>query len=66
MSKYKSQSASKKAKEGGLASLREMSEITGVPVTTLNDWSKTRQKTFNILIFGSMKKKEMNNEETSI
>ena len=51
-------SASKKAKQGGLASLKEMSELTGVPVTTLTDWKKTKPVTFDVLVIGAAEKKK--------
>lgn len=51
-------SASKKAKQGGLVSLKEMSEITGVPVNTLNDWEKTKVITFDVLVIGAAEKKK--------
>jgi hypothetical protein len=52
-------SASQKAKDGGLKSLKEMSELTSVPVTTLTDWEKTKPITFDVLILGAIKKKEL-------
>ena len=51
-------SASKKAKQKGLASLKEMSELVAVPVTTLTDWEKTRPITFDVLIVGAAEKKK--------
>ena len=51
-------SASKKAKQGGLSSLKEMSELVAVPVTTLNDWVKTRPVTFDALVLGAVEKKK--------
>jgi hypothetical protein len=46
-------SASKIARESGLESLRELSKISGVPVTTLNDWEKTKPMTFSVLVIGA-------------
>jgi hypothetical protein len=51
-------SASKKAKDGGLKSLKEMSELTAVPVTTLTDWEKTKPVTFDVLVIGAAEKKK--------
>ena len=51
-------SASKKAKQGGLASLKEMSALVAVPVTTLTDWEKTKPITFDVLIIGAAEKKK--------
>lgn len=46
-------SASKKAKAGGLTSLKEMAEILKAPVTTLNDWEKTKPIIFDALVTGA-------------
>jgi len=51
-------SASKKAKDGGLKSLKEMSGLVAVPVTTLTDWEKTRPITFDALVIGAAEKKK--------
>lgn len=51
-------SASKKAKQRGLASLKEMAELTDTPVTTLTDWVKTRPKRFDALILGAVEIKK--------
>ena len=51
-------SASKKAKDGGLNSLKELSKLSGVPVTTLNDWEKTKPIVFSTLVIGSVEKKK--------
>ena len=51
-------SASKKAKAGGLKSLREMSEIINIPKTTLNDWEKTKPVAFDALIIGAVELKK--------
>jgi hypothetical protein len=51
-------SASKKAKDGGLKSLKEMSQLVDVPVTTLTDWEKTRTVTFDALVIGAAEKKK--------
>lgn len=39
-------------KSRGVKSLTFLSEKTGVPVTTLRDWYKTRRKAFDYLITG--------------
>ncbi len=39
-------------KSEGIKSLTLLSEITGVPITTLRDWYKTRRKAFDYLIIG--------------
>ena len=51
-------SASKKAKQGGLASLKEMAEVLHAPVTTLNDWEKTKPIIFDALVIGSLELKK--------
>lgn len=55
-------SASKKAKAAGLDSLKEMSELVGVPVTTLNDWVKKKPKTFEALAIGAAELKQRNEQ----
>jgi hypothetical protein len=47
-------SASKKAMQGGLASLKEMAEILKAPKTTLNDWEKTKPIIFEALVIGAL------------
>ncbi len=39
-------------KSKGVKSLTFLSEKTGVPVTTLRDWYKTRRKAFDYLVTG--------------
>ncbi len=39
-------------KSEGIKSLTLLSEITGVPITTLRDWYKTRRKAFEYLVIG--------------
>jgi hypothetical protein len=56
-------SASKKAKQSGLASLKEMSELTKVPITTLNDWRKTKPITFDVLLVGAVEIKKRQTDE---
>ena len=51
-------SASKKAKNGGLKSLKEMSGLVDVPLTTLTDWEKTRPTAFDALVTGAVVKKK--------
>ena len=45
---------SEEVKLAGVKSLRQFSEITGVPVTTLRDWHKNKKKLFEILLKGSV------------
>jgi len=47
---------SEQAKSGGLKSLQQMVEMTGVPRQTLVDWHKSRPILFGIIIFGCQKK----------
>ena len=51
-------SASKKAKQGGLVSLKEMAEILKAPKTTLNDWEKTKPIIFEALVIGALELKK--------
>ena len=46
---------SEKAKAAGLKSLTELSEITGVSLQTLTNWSKNKPKLFNIVLKGAVK-----------
>ena len=41
---------SEQVKLEGLKSLRQFSEITGVPVTTLQDWHRNKKKLFKMLL----------------
>jgi len=41
---------SEQVKNAGLKSLRQFSEITGVPVTTLQDWHRNKEKLFKMLL----------------
>lgn len=44
---------SKKAKQAGLNSLAELSEISHVPVRTLQDWFNNYPQRFNFVCFGA-------------
>ena len=44
--------ASQQAKAAGLKGLSEVSEITGVSLQTLDNWSKNKPKLFEIVIKG--------------
>ncbi len=44
---------SEQVKAAGLKSLRQFSEITGVPESTLKVWHKTKPKLFKILLKGA-------------
>ena len=41
---------SEQVKLAGLKSLRQFSEITSVPVTTLQDWHRNKEKLFKMLL----------------
>lgn len=53
---------SKKAKQIGLKSLVEVSEITGKPRTTLEDWSNHQPKLFNVILEGCLAIKSKDKE----
>lgn len=40
------------AKSAGLKSLAEVSQITGVAISTLNDWHRTKPDLFKVVIAG--------------
>ena len=57
------QTASKQAKNSGLKSLNQMSELTGVQVRTLINWHKDKPVLFKIILVGlSNLNKEQNND----
>lgn len=43
---------SKQAKSAGLKSLTQVSELTGVGLSTLNNWHKDKPKLFKIVLYG--------------
>ena len=43
---------SKQAKEAGLKSLKQVSVMTGKPVTTLHNWHKDSPRLFKIVLIG--------------
>ena len=43
---------SKQAKEAGLKSLSQVSEITGVSLQTLDNWSRDKPELFRIVLLG--------------
>ena len=43
---------SKQAKDAGLKSLKQVSEMTGKPVTTLHNWHKDSPQLFRIVLIG--------------
>lgn len=45
-------SASKQAKEAGLKNLSQVSQITGVSLQTLDNWSKHKPELFKIVLVG--------------
>ena len=50
---------SEKCKAAGLKSLDELSEISGDSVQTLNNWSKTKTRRFELILKGVMFEKTM-------
>ena len=44
---------SQQAREAGLKSLLEVSEITGVSIQTLSNWAKSKPDLFKIVILGA-------------
>jgi len=44
--------ASKQAKQAGLKSLAQVSELTEIPLRTLHDWTKTKPRLFLIILKG--------------
>lgn len=47
----KAMSPSEQCKQAGLKSLAELSKISGTPVSTLNDWHRTKPFVFKSLVF---------------
>ena len=47
--------ASEKAKTAGLKNLTELSEITGVSLQTLTNWSKNKPRLFDVVIRGAVR-----------
>ena len=45
-------------KAAGLKNLAELSEITGVSIQTLNNWSKNKVELFRVVIIGAKILKE--------
>lgn len=41
---------SQSCKAAGLDSLKELSEISGVPVSTLSDWSRNKERLFFLIL----------------
>lgn len=54
--------ASEKCKAAGLKSLAELGEITGVAISTLNDWFRTKPKLFETVVIGAA---ELKHRKTS-
>jgi len=48
---------SEKCKQSGLSSLKELAEISGESVQTLNNWHKNKPRLFELVILGSVTKK---------
>ena len=44
--------ASEQAKQAGLKSLAQVSELTGVSFQTLNNWSKHKPQLFAVVLLG--------------
>ena len=44
--------ASKRAKKIGVSTLKKASVITGVPLSTLDMWNKTKRPLFDVLMVG--------------
>lgn len=51
--------ASDVAKHYGFKSLVEVSEISGIPLQTLNSWFKNKRKQFEVAILGTLQLKLM-------
>lgn len=49
-------SASKQAKEAGLKSLSQVTELTDISQQTLDLWSKNRKKLFDVVLTGCKQK----------
>ena len=49
---------SQQAKQAGLKSLAQVSELTGVRFQTLNNWAKNKPELFNIVIIGCKASKD--------
>lgn len=47
-----------KAKDLGLKSLKQVSELSNTPLSTLHDWAKTRPKLFEVILLGCLKQTE--------
>ncbi len=52
---------SHQAKQAGLKSLAEVSQLTGVSFQTLNNWAKNKPNLFNVVIQGCLAIKESDN-----
>jgi hypothetical protein len=50
--------ANQSAKMAGLSGLAELSELSGMPKRTLDDWTKTRPVLFDVILMGCKVKKE--------
>ena len=50
--------ASDKAKNKGLKSLKEVCDLTGVSFQTLNNWSNDKPELFEVVLLGCVKKRE--------
>jgi len=60
-------SPSQIAKQSGLKSLHEVSQLTGVSEQTLINWHKNKKDLFNVVVDGAANKKngDSNDEATS-
>lgn len=54
--------ASKQAKEAGLKSLKEVSELTGQSLQTLDNWSKHKKELFKVVLLGCAEFKKLKGE----
>ena len=43
------------AKDLGLKSLKQVSELSDTPLSTLHDWARTRPKLFHVILLGCLK-----------
>jgi hypothetical protein len=50
---------SKLLRRAGLESLAELSEISGVPVRTLQDWHKSKPKLIKVVLIGCKSIKDL-------
>ena len=48
--------ASQQAKEAGMKSLAQVSEITGISFQTLNNWHKKRPELYAVILLGCKQK----------